>query len=95
MKKFVGILEFISKLCAAVIMMEIAANTYICVSTGFRWTWTWTDFQDMVFGYPLILGAAWVAFHADSLWDKAVGLIHKGGKKPQFIVTKGGDLERP
>ena len=95
MKKLINVLEWLVKLCAAVILMEITANAYIWASSGFRWSWTWTEYQDMIVGYPLILGAAWVAFHADSLWDKVTGLFHRGDKKPQFVVTKGGDLERP
>lgn len=91
MKKLIKVLEFVVKVAAAVICMDIAVNLYDVIVLGSYWEWN--SFKNLSIGYPLIMGAAWLGFHVDSAVEFVTGLLHKKDRKPNLIVAKGENIE--
>lgn len=92
MKKLTTILEKLMKLCAAVLTMEVTAYMYSGIKYGFDCV-SWPNWSDVAVGYPLILGAVYTVLHGGELLQKAVEFRQKKIRKPNLIVTKGGDIE--
>ena len=92
MKRLTLILEKVAKLCAAVLVMEITAYVYSGIRYGFNYV-SWSNYIDLVIGYPLILAAVYAVFHAEELYEKIKNLMRIRTFKPNLIVTKGGNIE--
>lgn len=90
MKKLVKVLEFVVKVAAAVICMDIAVNLYDAIVLGSYWEWN--SFRNLSIGYPLILGAAWLGFHVDNGVDFVMNMLNRK-ERPNLIVGKGGNIE--
>lgn len=89
MKKFVGILEFVAKMLVSILMVDVAVAVYDYCNNGY---WVWTEVPNLVLGYVVVVGAAYVGFNIDRIIG-AISGTHKKVKKPQFVVYKNGDLE--
>ena len=94
MKKFERLLMTTVKILGSIAMVELAAAIWDYCNFGY---WEWTKVQDLVPAYVVLVGAAWIGYHIDDTVEFVMNNIGRksGSRKPQFIVTKGGDLERP
>lgn len=90
MKRIEKVLMVMAKFLASILMVELAAAIWDYCNFGY---WEWTKVQDLVPAYVVLVGAAWIGYHIDNGIDVIINLGKKKTRKPQFVVTKGGDLE--
>lgn len=90
MKKFIEILEFIVKMLASILVVDVAIAVYDYCNNGY---WVWTEVPNLVLGYVVVVGAAYVGFHIDDIIGAISSRFQKNKREPQFVVYKGGDLE--
>lgn len=90
MKKLLNVLEFVVKMLASMLAVEIGAAVYDYCNNGYFY---WTEVRDLIPAYAVVVGAAYIGFHIDDIIGTIYKMLHKEVKTPQFNVYKGGDIE--
>ena len=89
MKKFVVVMV---RIMISYMTVYMAGSIYDYLTNGY---WYWYKTSEVLPVYVIIVGGACIGFHIDTIIRAIVRIMNKKEVKPQFIVTKGGDLERP